>query len=128
MEDTVRIDKWLWTVRLFKTRNQATEACRAGKVKWNDHNVKPSRDIQIGDIYTVNTAIVIKTIKVLAILNNRVSASLVPSYMEDLTPPEEFERLQMLKELNYERWDKGSGRPTKKSRRLIEKLKGKKHG
>ena len=124
MEDTVRIDKWLWTVRIYKTRNQATEACRAGKVKWNGQTVKPSRDIQLGDIYIVNTDSVNKTIKVLAFLHNRVSAKLVSEYMEDLTPPEEFERLQMLKELNYERWDRGSGRPTKKSRRLIDKLKG----
>ncbi|MHC1707334.1 MAG: RNA-binding S4 domain-containing protein [Bacteroidales bacterium] len=124
MDDTVRIDKWLWTVRLFKTRNQATEACRAGKVKWNEQTVKPSRDIQAGDIYLVNTGSFIRTVKVIAILHNRVSAKLVPDYMEDLTPPEEYERIQMMKELNYERWDRGSGRPTKKSRRLIDKLKG----
>lgn len=125
LEDPVRIDKWLWAVRLYKTRNQATEACRAGKIRWHDQTVKPSRLVQPGDLYAVSTAGLIKTVKVIALLHNRVSAKLVPDYMEDLTPPEEFEKLQLMKELYYERWDKGVGRPTKKSRRLIEKLKGK---
>ncbi|MCX6271673.1 MAG: S4 domain-containing protein [Bacteroidetes bacterium] len=124
MEESVRIDKWLWSVRLYKTRNQATEACRAGKVKWNDHAVKPSRVVQPGDLYRVNNGPVIRTVKVISLLHNRVSAKLVPDYLEDLTPVEEFEKLQMMKELNYERWDRGAGRPTKKSRRLIDKLKG----
>ena len=121
--DTIRIDKWLWAVRLFKTRTQASDACRGGKVKIDGQNVKPSRDIKVGEEIEVQMGIVRKKVGVKAILKNRVGAKLVENYMEDLTPTEEYEKLDMLKQLNYEKRDRGTGRPTKKNRRDISKLK-----
>ena len=121
--DTIRIDKWLWAVRLFKTRTQASDACRGGKVKIDGQNVKPSRDIKVGEEIEVQMGIVRKKVAVKAILKNRVGAKLVENYMEDLTPTEEYEKLDMLKQLNYEKRDRGTGRPTKKNRRDISKLK-----
>ena len=122
--DTIRIDKWLWAVRLFKTRTQASDACRGGKVKMDGQNVKPSRDIKVGEEIEVQMGIVRKKVVVKAILKNRVGAKLVENYMEDLTPAEEYEKLDLLKLLNYEKRDRGTGRPTKKNRRDIKKLKG----
>jgi ribosome-associated heat shock protein Hsp15 len=122
--DTIRIDKWLWAVRLFKTRTQASDACRGGKVKMDGQNVKPSRDIKVGEEIEIQIGIIRKKVAVKAILKNRVGAKLVENYMDDLTPVEEYEKLAMLKQLNYEKRDRGTGRPTKKNRRDITKLKG----
>jgi ribosome-associated heat shock protein Hsp15 len=122
MED-IRVDKWLWSVRLYKTRNQAIDACKAGKVKIDGNAIKPSRILKIGDILTVSLGPLLRTIKVKELLNNRVSAKLVPDFLEDLTPKEEYERIQLMKEFNAEKRDRGIGRPTKKDRRHIERLK-----
>lgn len=119
----VRIDKWLWAVRLFKTRSQASEACRAGRITIDGVAAKPSRDLKPGDILVVGMGTLKRTILVKALLTNRVSAKLVTEYLNDLTPPEEYERQQMLKELNWERRPRGSGRPTKLERRSIDRLK-----
>ena len=119
----VRIDKWLWAVRLFKTRSQATDACRGGKVKMDGHNVKPSREVIVGDEIEVQLGAIKKKVKVLQAVKNRVAAKLVPDLAEDLTPAEELEKLDMLRQLNYERREHGVGRPTKKDRREIDRLK-----
>lgn len=123
MPEGVRIDKWLWSTRLFKTRSQATEACRSNKVYINDQLVKPSRDIAIGDIILVQLGPLKKTVEVKGLIKNRVGAKLVENYLIDLTPAEEYERIKMMNELNYEVRDRGIGRPTKKERRLIDRLK-----
>lgn len=123
MED-VRIDKWLWSVRIYKTRNQAIDACKAGKVKIDGNSVKPSRIVKVGDIIALSIGPLNRTIKVKDLLNNRVSAKLVIDYLEDLTPQEEYERIQFMKEFNAEHRDRGIGRPTKKDRRHIDRLKG----
>ena len=125
MPETVRIDKWLWAVRFFKTRTQAAEACKGGKVKIDGKNVKPSRDVKAGDIIEVHHNYIKRLVKVKQAAGNRVAAKLVPELMEDLTPKEEYEKLEMMRQLNAERRDRGTGRPTKKERRMIEKLKGK---
>ena len=125
MADTVRIDKWLWAIRLFKTRSQAAEACKGGKVKIDGNKVKPSREIKAGDLIEVQHHYIKRILKVLKPAHNRVAAKLVPELMEEHTPAEEFEKLEMMRQLNMERRDRGSGRPTKKERRMIEKLKGK---
>ncbi|MCK9617676.1 MAG: RNA-binding S4 domain-containing protein [Lentimicrobiaceae bacterium] len=122
MENTVRIDKWLWAVRIYKTRNQATEACKAGKVKWEEQNCKPSHEVKPGEIYTVQITPLTKTIRVLALLTNRVGAKLVPEYLEDLTPQAEYDKLKLPKETFFVLRDPRTGRPTKKERRDIEKL------
>lgn len=120
----VRIDKYLWSVRIYKTRNIAIDACKAGKVKIEGNSVKPSRIVKEGDVIDLSIGPLNRTIKVKALLQNRVSAKLVPDYVEDLTPPEEYERIQLMKEFNTEWRDRGLGRPTKKDRRHIDKLKG----
>lgn len=124
MADEVRIDKWLWAVRIYKTRSMAGDACRAGKVKMDGTAVKPSRNLKTGDVITVSLGPLTRTLKVTALIHNRVSAKLVPESLEDLTPAEEYERIKFMKELNAEKRDRGTGRPTKKDRRQIEKLKG----
>jgi len=102
----------------------ATDACRSGKITIDDHPVKPSREVKTGDeIKVVVNPQLKRTFKVLQILANRVGAKLVVDYAEDLTPPGEYERFKKLNELNWERRDRGVGRPTKKERRDIEKLK-----
>ena len=118
----IRIDKWLWTVRLFKTRTMATDACNAGKVKINQVNCKPSREIKVDDEIQVRTGQLHKTVKVTGIPKNRISAKLVPDYYQDLTPMEEYERVKLLS-MQTERREHGIGRPTKRDRRQIDYLK-----
>ncbi len=123
MSNTPRIDKYLWAVRLFKTRSQATEACRAGKVKVDDQAVKPSREIHIGMVITVQGGPILRTIKIKELLEKRVGAKLVNQYMEDLTPAEEYQKLEIAKSQAGMR-PHGKGRPTKKERRDIDRWFG----
>ncbi len=123
MEEHIRIDKWLWAVRMYKTRNQASQACRAGKVKIDDQMVKPSREVRLADVISVNLGFISRTVQVKALLTNRVSAKLVPDYAIDLTPEEEYARQKMNRETNFESRERGTGRPTKKQRRDIVNLK-----
>jgi len=124
MEEKVRIDKFLWAVRLFKTRNAAAEACNAGKVKIRDVGVKPSREIIVNDeIYLVLETGLRKSIAVKALTKNRLAAKLVSDYIHDLTPAEEYERIALLQKMRSEQRERGSGRPTKKERRAIDKMK-----
>lgn len=121
MNDHVRIDKWLWAVRVYKTRSLAASACKSGKVTLNDRSVKPSHEIKIGDILQIRFGQINKTIKVTSILENRVSAKLVCNYVEDLTPLEEYKKLENKKDSFFlKKRSKGTGRPTKKDRREIE--------
>lgn len=120
--DTVRIDKWLWMVRLFKTRSMATDACNAGKVKMDGNNLKPSKNIKENEIYVVRIGQLEKTVQVLGSPKSRVGAPLVPQFYTDLTPPEEYERVKMLS-MRFEHRDRGEGRPTKRDRRQIEFVK-----
>lgn len=124
MAEELRIDKWLWAVRIYKTRTLAGDSCRAGKVKIDGIAVKPSRMLKPGDEMTISIGPLTRTIKVKALIHNRVSAKLVPESLEDLTPPEEYERIRFMHELNAEIRERGTGRPTKKDRRLIDRLKG----
>ena len=117
----IRIDKWLWMVRLFKTRSMATEACNAGKVKLDGTNVKPSRDVRTDEVYEVHIGSLNKTVKVIGTPKSRVGAPLVSQYMEDLTPQEEYDRMKTLH--TYEFRPHGLGRPTKRDRRQLEYVK-----
>ena len=119
----VRIDKYLWAIRQYKTRTMAGDACRGGKVKLNGQPVKASREIKVGDIIEISTPGLTRKIKVLELLNNRVGAPKVPDYMEDLTPQEVIEQAKLVRQTNYEKRDRGLGRPTKRDRRDIEALK-----
>ncbi len=118
----MRIDKWLWMVRVFKTRTMATDACNAGKVKFNGQNVKPSRDVKINEIFVVKIEVLEKTIKVLGAPKSRVGAALVPNYCADLTTSETYENAKLMRQ-KFEKRDHGVGRPTKRDRRQIDFLK-----
>jgi len=117
----MRIDKYLWAVRIFKTRTLATEACRAGKVLIAEQAVKPSREVKIGELISVKKMPITFVYKVLALLENRVSAKLVINYIEDITPSDEFLKLEIQKISEIKR-EKGTGRPTKKDRRSLNDL------
>ncbi len=116
-EKQVRIDKWLHAVRLFKTRSQATDACRMGRITIDDDDVKPSREIRTGQVISLRLGVMTKTIKVKAVLENRVGAKLVPDYMEDLTPAEEYAKLEALRANPLAQ---RKGRPTKRDRRELD--------
>jgi ribosome-associated heat shock protein Hsp15 len=119
----VRIDKWLWAVRLFKTRSLATTACRAGHVKMNGENVKPAHAVKIGQVFSVRSADLTRTVKVIGLLEKRVGAKLVPDYLEDLTPAAEYLRAaEDRAQPKAPKRAKGAGRPTKKERRQLESL------
>ena len=122
MAEETRIDKYLWAIRAFKTRSEATEACKGGKVKVAGVPAKPSRAVQPGDVIQLRKGIVTYTYKVLRPLENRVGAKLVPDYAENLTPESELEKLKAPVESFFVTRDRGAGRPTKKDRREIEQL------
>lgn len=117
----MRIDKWLWCVRLFKTRTLATDACKAGKIKINDEAVKASREIKVGDVIAVRQGALHLVVKVKELIEMRVGAKLVVNCMEDLTPQEEYEKVKMIA-ANTRLYHDGKGRPTKKDRRTIDRL------
>jgi ribosome-associated heat shock protein Hsp15 len=116
------MDKWLWAVRLYKTRGQAADACRSGHVRISGQLVKPSRFVRPGDTITAVTGEITKTVKVLAALETRVGAKLVKDYAEDLTPPAEYAKPREKTFAPFGLRPKGAGRPTKKDRRRIEGL------
>ncbi|WP_372774192.1 RNA-binding S4 domain-containing protein [Mangrovibacterium sp.] len=120
MDKQVRVDKWLWAVRLFKTRSQATEACKKGRVVIDKVQVKPSRMVKMNDIVQIKKAPVTYSFKVLGLIEKRVGPKLVADFVLDVTPKEELEILEMQKHmLNLQR-DRGTGRPTKKERRDLD--------
>ena len=121
--ESVRIDKWLWAVRVFKTRSQAAAACKGGRVKIDGQAIKASREIKEGDEIEVSLGGMIKSVRVKALLQNRVGAKLVPDFMEDLTPQEVYDEHKLKAKVNVEYRQRGEGRPTKKERRIIERLK-----
>ena len=123
MDKKIRIDKWLWMVRLFKTRTMASEACQAGKVKIAGINCKPSREIKYEDEIQVRIGQLLKSVKVLDIPKSRLPAKQVIDFYEDLTSPEEYERVKMLRTQAVEYRKHGLGRPTKRDRRQLEYLK-----
>ncbi len=122
VENSVRIDKWLWAVRIFKTRSDAAEACRTNRVTLAGSYTKPSREVKAGDVVTVRKTIVTYTYRVLAPVSSRVGAKLVSEYAEDLTPQSERDKLNIPKETIFIQRDRGTGRPTKRERRQIDTL------
>jgi ribosome-associated heat shock protein Hsp15 len=119
----IRIDKYLWSVRLYKTRSIASDECRKGRILINNIQVKPSRSIVKGEIIIVKKPPVNSTFRVIEPIENRVSAKLVSSFLEDITPEEEKLKLDYRNAGGTFYRDKGTGRPTKKERRLIDRLK-----
>ena len=122
---TTRIDKWLWAVRIFKTRTLASEACASGKIKIDGTAVKASRNIMQNDIVQVQKGIIKYIYKVRKIAENRMSAKLVPDFLEDMTSEEELAKLQSAQKQPIQTREKGQGRPTKKERRVMDKVRDK---
>jgi ribosome-associated heat shock protein Hsp15 len=122
---TTRIDKWLWEVRIFKTRVLASEACAGGKIKIDGTTVKASRNIMQNDIVQVRKGIIKYVYKVRKIAEKRMSAKLVPDFLEDMTPEEELAKLQSAQKQPIQTREKGQGRPTKKERRVMDKVRDK---
>jgi ribosome-associated heat shock protein Hsp15 len=118
----VRFDKWLWAVRLYKTRALAATACKLGHVTVDGQPVKPARDIRLGETIQAKTGEITRTVKVLQLLGNRVGAARVKEFAEDLTPASEYEKQREIKLAPLFHRPKGSGRPTKKERRELDKL------
>src|SRR5512133_119990 len=120
---TIRIDKFLWSVRIYKTRSIASDECRKGRIIIGDVQVKPSRTITKNEIIIVKKPPVIYTYRVIEPIENRVSAKLVEQFIEDLTPDAEKAKLNIRDSVGIIHRDKGTGRPTKKERRQIDRIK-----
>ena len=122
MAEEVRIDKYLWAIRAFKTRSEAADACKGNRVKVNDADAKPSKMIRIGDRIEVRKAAIHYTYRVTGLIENRVGAQLVPQYAENLTPQSELDKLKAPVETFFVKRDRGTGRPTKKDRRSMDEF------
>ncbi len=122
MANDERIDKWLWATRIFKTRSIATAACKKGRVCVDGVAVKPSRTIKVGDTISVRKPPITYTYSVIGLVQNRVGAKLVPNYLKNITSPEQYELLEMVKINGFIDRQKGLGRPTKKDGREIQKF------
>ena len=120
-QNKIRIDKFLWCVRIYKTRKLSSEACSKSKVKVNDKNIKPSYSVKVGDIIKIKKRILTVSIEVNELLKNRVPAKLLHEYINDMTPDSEKIKIQVVKSLPHAYREKGKGRPTKKERREINK-------
>ena len=120
--EEMRVDKWLFAVRLFKTRSQATDACRNGKVKLNDAPAKAAKHTRMGDTIIVRQGPMTRTLKVIGLTECRVGAKLVPDFAEDETPEAEWEKLRLAKRDNGDNRNNSKGRPSKRERRLIDKF------
>ena len=118
----VRIDKYLCSIRVFKTRSEATDACKGGKIRVNGSDIKPSTMVKVGDTIVARKGAVTYTYKVLDLIDKRQGPKLVPNYAENLTPPEELAKLRAPVETFFLKRDRGAGRPTKKDRRQMEAL------
>ena len=117
-----RIDKYLWAIRVFKTRSDAADACNGNKVKLNGVNAKAAKAVKPGDTIEVRRGSALLSYRVVRLSESRMGAALVPDFAENLTPREELEKLRPPKETIVLQRDKGSGRPTKKERRQLEDL------
>jgi len=126
--EKLRIDKYLWAIRIFKTRSLATEACNAGRVKLNGQNIKPSYSVKIGETFQIQKGIERKVIKVVGLLKQRADAKTAALFYEDLTPVEETHAYISAFHAPILRRDRGTGRPTKKDRREIDDLKNERLG
>lgn len=118
--DSARIDKWLWAARVYKTRSMAVDAIKNGRVTIDGSLVKPSRTIKAGEVVSVRKPPVTYSFKVLACIESRVGAKLLPQVYENVTDPQEYEKLEMSRISGFVDRQRGSGRPTKKERRQLD--------
>jgi len=120
MAEGTRIDKWLFAVRLYKTRSLASEECRKGKVTIGGMNVKPSRELKVGETIQLRRPPITRSYKVLALTESRMAAKLVPEFLVETTPASELEILEVQKNMSVYNRERGTGRPTKKDRRDLD--------
>ena len=118
----VRLDKWLWAVRVFKTRSDAADACRTNRVLVNNAYAKPSREVKVGDVISVKKMPVVYQYRVVELVSSRQPAKNVPLYVADITPQSELDKLNVPRETIFIVRDRGTGRPTKKERRELDSL------
>ncbi|MEE1069340.1 MAG: RNA-binding S4 domain-containing protein [Paludibacteraceae bacterium] len=116
----VRIDKFLWAMRIYKTRSIAADACKNGRITMNGVQLKPSRTFHVGDTFSVRKGPITYTYRILQLCQNRLGAKLVPEYLRDITSPTQLELLELARLAGQSGRDRGTGRPTKKDRRDIE--------
>lgn len=121
-KDKLRIDKYLWAIRIFKTRTLAADACKAGRVKLDGNNIKPSHEVKVGEVYNVSKGIEKKVVKVTGLLENRVDAKTAVGFYEDITPEEDTMAFKSMFHAPVLKRDRGTGRPTKRDRREIDGL------
>ncbi len=120
MAEGTRIDKWLFAVRLYKTRSLASEECRKGKVTIGGMNVKPSRELKVGEVIQLRRPPITRSYKVLALTETRMAAKVVPEFLLETTPASELEILEIQKNMSVYNRERGTGRPTKKERRDLD--------
>lgn len=123
IEDNLRVDKWLWAVRIYKTRSLASDACKKNQITINGVDVKPSRILKVGELVEVRKPPITRTYKVLGLLGKRQSAAVVKDFVEDVTPKEELDQLEMMRYVKGIHRERGEGRPTKKDRRDMDRFK-----
>lgn len=122
MGESIRLDKYLWAVRIFKTRSEAADAIRNNRVTVNGAYAKPSREVMVGDTISLRRTIINYTYEVVALVSNRQPAKNVPLYCKNTTPQSELDRLNMPRETIFVFRERGTGRPTKKERREIDEM------
>ena len=121
--EEVRIDKWLWAVRIFKTRSRAADACKKGRVMIGGDVVKPARNIRVGDVIQIKKPPITFSFEVLDLAEKRMGAKLVDGFMKNITPPEEYEILELKRISGFVDRQRGTGRPTKKERRDLDQFR-----
>jgi ribosome-associated heat shock protein Hsp15 len=121
-KEKLRIDKYLWAIRVFKTRTLASDACKAGRVKLESQNIKPSHEVKVGETYQVSKGIERRVLKVTGLLENRVDAKTAVDFYSDITPVEQTQAFKSAFHAPLLKRDRGTGRPTKKDRREIDGL------
>lgn len=122
-KEKLRIDKYLWAIRQFKTRTLASDACKAGRVKLDGNNIKPSHEVRLGEVYQISKGPDRRIIRVVGLLENRVDAKTAVGFYEDITPVEQTTAFKSMFHAPMLKRDRGTGRPTKRDRREIDDLK-----
>lgn len=118
--EEARIDKWLWAARIYKTRSMAAAACKKGQISLNGAQLKPSRTVRVGDVINVKKPPITYSFKIKQTIEKRVGAKLIPDILENVTPPEQYELLEMNRISGFIDRARGTGRPTKKERRSLD--------
>ncbi len=123
-KNEVRIDKWMWATRIFKSRTIAVEACKRGRIMINNMPAKASRNVKLGDVVQVRKPPITYSFQVVGLIDRRVGAKLVPDYLKDVTPQDQLQVLENARLIGFVDRARGTGRPTKRDRRDLESFSG----